>query len=397
MTTTRAPSKIIPRAFPGIRPDEVEELISNSKVNTYAAGTVLCREDANEATFYMILQGDVEVTKLVNQNEVRLLKTLSAGDFFGEMALIHNAPRAATVIAKSDIVVLELDKDSFDSVLKHSSSVAMAMVKEISRRLRQNDEMAIEDLRMRAAELAQAYQQLAEQDLARRDFLTSVAHELRTPLTVASGYLQILQKGTLQGSQLTEALETVARNIGQIVSSVNDILFLQEIELVLPGFQPVSLAEIAQRILKKYEKKAAEHGVRLRLRNERNMPQVQGDPKSLERALTSLVDNAVKFSPHGGDVEIIFEKQRDRLNVSVEDHGIGIPPDQIPRIFNRFYHVEKSGDDLFGGIGIGLAITRQVIEQHHGKLNVESKPGKGSKFTMSLPLGNEEPAALHTL
>ena len=308
MTTTRAPSKIIPRAFPGIRPSEVEELISNSKVNTYASGTVLCREDADEATFYMILEGDAEVTKLVNQNEVRLLKTLGAGDFFGEMALIHNAPRAATVIAKTDIVVLELEKESFDRVLKHSSSVALAMVKEISRRLRQNDEMAIEDLRIRASELAQAYQKLAEQDLARRDFLTTVAHELRTPLTVANGYLQILQKGTLQGVQLTEALETVSRNIGQIVSSVNDILFLQEIELVLPGFQPISLAEIAQGILKKFEKKAAEHSVRLRLRNERNTPLVHGDPKSLERALASLVDNAIKFSPHGGDVEIIFEK-----------------------------------------------------------------------------------------
>jgi signal transduction histidine kinase len=271
----------------------------------------------------------------------------------------------------------------------------MAMVKEISRRLRQNDEMAIEDLRIRAGELAQAYQKLAEQDLARRDFLTNVAHELRTPLTVANGYLQILQKGMLQGNQLNEALETVSRNIRQIVSSVNDILFLQEIELVLPDFQPVSLGEIAQGIVRKYEKKAAEHGVQLRLKNERNAPRVQGDPKSLEHALTSLVDNAVKFSPHGGDVEIIFEKQKDRLNVSVEDHGIGFPPEQIPRIFNRFYHLEKSGDDLFGGIGIGLAITRQVIEQHHGKLNVESKPGKGSRFTMSLPLGNEDAAPLH--
>ena len=115
---------------------------------------------------------------------------------------------------------------------------------------------------------------------------------------------------------------------------------------------------------------------------------VNGDPKSLERALTALIDNAIKFSPHGGDVEINFEKQKDRLAVSVEDHGIGIATDQLSHIFDRFYHLEKSGDDLFGGIGIGLAITRQVIEQHHGKLNVESKPGKGSKFTMLLPLGS---------
>ncbi|MGA7193899.1 MAG: ATP-binding protein [Anaerolineales bacterium] len=387
MTTNRAPSKIIPRAFPGIKPDEVEELIANSKVNTYPTETVLCHENALETIFYMILEGDVEVTKVVNQTEARVLKTLRAGDFFGEMALIHNAPRAATVTTKSDVVVLELNKENFDRVLHDSSSVAMAMVKEISERLRQNDEMAIEDLRMRANELAQAYQKLAEQDLTRREFLTNVAHELRTPLMAASGYLEILQKGSLQGNQLNEAMETVSRNVGHIVALVNDILFLQEIELVLPDFQPVNMNEIAQDIVKKYEKKATEHGIHLKVRNEQNTADVHGDSKSLERALTALVDNAIKFSPRGGEVEINFEKQKDRLAVSVEDHGIGIATDQLSRIFDRFYHLEKSGDDLFGGIGIGLAITRQVIEQHHGKLNVESKQGKGSKFTMLLPIG----------
>ena len=388
MTTNRAPGKIIPRAFPGIKPGEVEELIANSKVQTYPPETILCHEDALETVFYMILEGEVEVTKVINQTEARVLKTLSAGDFFGEMALIHNAPRAATVTTKSDVVVLELDKESFDRVLQHSSSVAMALVKEISERLRQNDEMAIEDLRMRAGELAQAYQKLAEQDLVRREFLTNVAHELRTPLMAASGYLQILQKGRLQGNQLNEAMETVSRNVGQIVSLVNDILFLQEIELVLPDFQSVNLSEITRDIVKKYEKKATERGVHLKVRNERNVPDVNGDLKSLERALTALIDNAIKFSPRGGDVEINFEKQKDRLAVSVEDHGIGIATDQLPRVFDRFYHLEKSGDDLFGGIGIGLAIARQVIEQHHGKLTVESKLGKGSKFTMLLPLGS---------
>jgi len=386
MTSNRAPGKIIPRAFPGIKPGEVEELIANSKVQSYPPETVLCHENALETVFYMLLEGEVEVTKLINQGEARVLKTLSAGDFFGEMALIHNAPRAATVTAKTDVVVLELDKESFDRALQHSSSVAMAMVKEISERLRQNDEMAIEDLRIRAGELAQAYQRLAEQDLARREFLTNVAHELRTPLMAASGYLQILQKGRLQGNQLNDALETVSRNIGQIVSLVNDILFLQEIELVLPEFQAVNMAEVAQAVIQKYEKKASQRGVRLKVRNERNVPEVSGDSKSLERAITALVDNAIKFSPHGGDVEINFEKQKDWLIVSVEDHGIGIAIDQLPRIFDRFYHIEKSGDDLFGGLGIGLAIARQVIEQHHGRLNVESKLGKGSKFTMVLPL-----------
>jgi CRP-like cAMP-binding protein len=161
MTTSRAPSKIIPHAFPGISPGEVAELINNSKLMNYPAETVLCRENTVEDTFYLILEGEVEVTKMINNDETRLLKTLTSGDFFGEMALIHNAPRAATVKTITPLIALEIHRQAFDQVLKNSSSVSLAMVREISRRLRENDEMAIGDLRMRASELAEAYQKLA--------------------------------------------------------------------------------------------------------------------------------------------------------------------------------------------------------------------------------------------
>ena len=384
MTTVRAPSRIIPRAFPGIKPNEIEELIANSQVHSYEPGAILCRENAIEDRFYMILEGEAEVTKNINNNEVRLLKTLGPGDFFGEMALIHNAPRAATVAAKSPLTTLELDKAGFDRVLHNSSSVAMAMVSEISNRLRQNDQLAVDDLRMRASELAEAYQKLAEQELARREFLTNVAHELRTPLMVASGYLQMLQKGLMSGEQLTAGIETVARNVQQIVSLVNDILFLQEMDLVLPEFQMVDMNEVARSVAEKYKSQAAERDVTLRLTPSPNLPPVSGDSKSLERALMALVDNAVKFSPKGGAVEVRLGERDRQVIVSVEDHGIGIPKENLPRIFDRFYHIERSGDDLFGGIGLGLAITRQVIEQHQGSLDVSSTPGKGSVFTLTL-------------
>lgn len=391
MTTKRAPGRIIPKAFPGITPDEVQELISHSQVHSYSAGTVLCREDKIENTFYMILEGDVEVTKSINKSEVRLLQTLGPGDFFGEMALIHNAPRAATVTAKTDLVVLELDKEAFDTVLKRSSSIALAMVHEISNRLRENDEMAIEDLRLRARELAQAYQKLAEQEVARREFLTNVAHELRTPLMAASGYLQILQQGrVLNQEQLTQALDTVSRNVHQIVTLVNDILFLQEMDLVLPDFQAVHMGEVASAVLERYKSQAATRGIHLSLTEDRDLPPVSGDARSLERALTALVDNAIKFSPKGGDVEIRLRKDDRQILVAVEDHGIGISPNTRPRVFDRFYHLEKEEDDLFGGIGLGLAITRQVIQQHKGTIDFESEHGKGSTFTMRLPAWEPE-------
>jgi signal transduction histidine kinase len=384
MTTRRAPSRIIPRAFPGIKPDEIEELIANSQVHSYLPGDVLCRENAVEDRFYMILDGDAEVTKHINSSESRLLTTLAPGDFFGEMALIHNAPRAATVSAKTALTTLELDRAAFDRVIHKSTSIAMAMVSQISNRLRQNDQLAVDDIRLRASELAEAYQKLAEQDLTRREFLSNIAHELRTPLMVASGNLQILQKGILKGEQLAAGIDTVTRNVQQIVTLVNDILFLQEMDLVLPDFQKVDMNEIGYTVVGKYAPSAQEHGVSLRFTPNANVPPVWGDSKSLERALMALVDNAIKFSPHGGDVRINLSKNDAWVLVSVEDHGIGIPKENLPRVFDRFYHLERSGDSLFSGIGLGLAITRQVIEQHQGSLNVVSTPGKGSTFTMTL-------------
>jgi len=384
MTTRRAPSRIIPRAFPGIRPDEIEALIAHSIIQTYEPGAVICHENAVEDRFYMILDGEAEVTKSINNSEDRLLKTLHPGDFFGEMALIHNAPRAASVTTKTALTALELDKAAFNQVLHNSTSVAMAMVSEISNRLRQNDQMAVDDLRMRASELAEAYQKLAEEELARREFLSNVAHRLRTPLMVANGYLQLLQRGILTGEQLTGGIDTVARNVQQIATLVNDILFLQEMDLVLSDFQAVDMNRIAHQVADRYATQAASRDVKILITPYSSLPSASGDARSLERALMALLENAIKFSHPGGNVEIRTDLNDGKILVAIQDHGIGIRQEDLPRIFDRFYHLDRSGDELFDGIGLGLAITRQVIEQHHGSLDVISEPGIGSIFTITL-------------
>ncbi len=132
-----SPKEIIPRAFPGISQLEIDELLNRSQVRNYAKGFVLTQEGKIESKFYILLDGRVSVTKTINNIDQRHLKELEAGDFFGEMALIHNAPRAATVTALEPVTVLEIDREDFDRVLRRSSSVAMAMVREISSRLRE--------------------------------------------------------------------------------------------------------------------------------------------------------------------------------------------------------------------------------------------------------------------
>ncbi|MBN2550078.1 MAG: cyclic nucleotide-binding domain-containing protein [Anaerolineales bacterium] len=389
MTQNTISLRILLQAFPGMPAIEARELITTGRVNTYPAGTVLCHEDTFESVFYIILDGEVKVTKVIEHDQVRDLKKLGAGDFFGEMAIIHNAPRAATVTTTKPTAVLEIYKENFNSLLKRSASVARAMVQEVSRRLRENDAMAIEDLRLKAGELAAAYQQLAEQDYARREFLTTIAHELRTPLTAASGFLHMIQFGLLQGNSLDAetqkaALESVSRNVQQIVTLVNDILFLQEMDLILPNFTPTDLGTVILTVLDAHRKKAEENQVVLDIEIDPHIPMVLGDVKSLERAFSAILDNAIKFSPDGGKVFIILSHDDKHVWVTIHDHGVGIPADLLPRIFDRFFHIDEMEGHLFRGLGLGLSIARQVIEQHHGRINVESQVGKGTRLTVYL-------------
>jgi signal transduction histidine kinase len=388
MSLETSPLQTLLTAFPGIPETEVQELIDSGEVNNYPKDAVLCHEDAFETTFYIILEGMVKVTKAVSHDEVRLLKTLLAGDFFGEMALIHNAPRAATVTSITPITVLEIRQKAFNKLLQNSASVSLAMVQEVSRRLRENDAMAIEDLRLKAGELASAYQQLAEQEFARRRFLTTISHELRTPLTSATGFLRMIEMSLERGQGLDTqaqqaALKSASRNLQEIVALVNDILFVQEMDLILPHFEPVDLQEVLLSVVDDCGAKHHENQVEV-LTQIPDLPPTSGDSKSLQRAFAAILDNAIKFSYEGGKVEIRAGEKGDEIWAEIRDYGVGIPEEILPRIFERFFHIDQIEGRLYRGAGLGLSIARQVIEQHHGKIEVQSEPGNGTSVKVFL-------------
>lgn len=380
------PRDILHRAFPGIKRDEADEMISKGVLRVFDAGTIICREGAQEDTFFIILDGEVEVAKWINESELRILKKLKPGDFFGEMAIIHNAPRAASVTAIGQVTALEINRQAFSNLLERSSSMSVAMVREVSRRLRENDEMAIEDLRKKAVELADAYQRLADQEKARSQFLTTIAHELRTPLTAANGFMQLAQSGSLEGPMLLAVLDPIARNLQEITTLVNDILFLQEMDLIMPRFEPVDILVVIESAIQRQKARAEEQNVHIILQNNAALPAIAGDARSLERVFYNILDNAIKFSPQGGDVLIKIAGDAQQIRISVHDHGVGIPPEALPHIFERFFHVDEMGGQLFRGAGLGLSIASQVVEQHGGRIDVNSTPGEGSEFSVRFPL-----------
>ncbi len=375
---------LLRKAFPGIKPDEIEDFIKAGDIRNYPKGAVLCEEGAYEDTFYIILEGRFLVTKHFRESEERVLNHLTPGDFFGEMAIIHQAPRAANVISEQPSTVLEITKENFNELMSLSSSMPLAMVREVSRRLRENDQMAIEDLRIKARELANAYQQLAEQDYARREFLTTIAHELRTPLMAATGFLQVIRLGMLHGEALDSALDTVTTNLEDIMSLTNDILFLQEMDLILPEFRPTDLTGVLMNVIEKQRDYAEDQQVEMIVHIPRKLPEIMSDAKSLERAFSAILNNAIKFNKPGHHVNIKIREDNAHVAVVIKDEGIGIDQENLPRIFDRFFHIDKIDDQIYRGAGLGLSIARQVIEQHHGEIQVQSEKGVGSTFTVIL-------------
>ena len=375
---------VLLRAFPGLPTIQAESLISASDQTSYPADTILCHEGALESTFYILLEGEVRVSKWFDEREERHLKQLYPGDFFGEMAIVNNAPRAATVATTTNCTVLEMRKEIFANMLEQSSTISIALMREVSRRLRENDEIAIGDLRAKAKELAEAYQQLSDLEEARREFLTAIAHELRTPLMAANGFIEVIQAGMLRGETLNSAIDTIHRNLQEITALTNDILFLQEMALILPEFKRSDIGSIVSSAVEQQRDHAAQNKVGIQLSILPRLPQIMMDAKSLNRAIIAILDNAIKFSPDGGDVMVEAGFDEKAVWVKIQDQGVGIPSEAIPRIFDRFFHLDLVNGHLFRGVGLGLSIARQVIEQHHGAILVESEPGKGSTFTISM-------------
>ncbi len=376
------PRDILFRAFPGIEPAQVEHMLSSGRVTTYPPGVTLCHQGALESVFYIVLAGQVQITKRFNRQEERSLTSLGPGGFFGEMALLHNAPRTATVTTTEATTVLEIYKESFNRLLENSRGVSLAIIREVSRRLRENDEMASDDLRLKAQELAEAYQQLAEEEFARNQFLATIAGELRTPLMAANGYLQAAR----QGSAYPDTMEIIWQKMQEVTSLTNDILFLQEMDLIMPEFRPTDVAAVVRAAAEQEQALAKRIGARIRLEVDTDLPIIPGDPKSLQRAFGAILDNAIKFSPDGGEVQVTAHKDDGCIRVVFQDHGVGIPPEAMPRIFQRFFHLDIICGRVFRGIGLGLSIAKHVIEQHNGSIDVQSELEKGSTFTVMLKI-----------
>ena len=171
---------------------------------------------------------------------------------------------------------------------------------------------------------------------------------------------------------------------------MNDILFMQEMDLILQASKRIDICAMVTESVENLRTTAQKQNVRLFLNIDPHIPMLMGDRDSLQRGLKAILENAIKFSPDGGDVQVAVCQNEKEVWINVQDHGVGIAEEVKPHIFNRFFHLDRIGEHVFGGLGLGLAIAHQVVQQHEGRITVESEPGQGSLFTIWLKKSPEE-------
>jgi two-component system phosphate regulon sensor histidine kinase PhoR len=222
----------------------------------------------------------------------------------------------------------------------------------------------------------------------RKDFVANVSHELRTPLTAIRGYTETLLEGALEDRENNRKfLEIIKNHAIRLNSIASDLLALSELESgKAPAAQePVSVRAAIEAALRSVEGEARSRRVKL-IRGRVEDVAVLGERVQLEQALVNLLTNAVKFNRPDGEVRVeVTRTKDDEVSVTIADNGIGIPPADLPRLFERFYTVNKTRSREMGGTGLGLSIVKHIVERMHGRVTVESQLGKGSVFTIFFP------------
>ncbi len=225
----------------------------------------------------------------------------------------------------------------------------------------------------------------------RSEFVANVSHELKTPLTTIKGFVETLKDGAIHDRQKAERfLEIIKNHTDRLEHLVNDLLTLASIE---SREKPLKMEEVQipcviETILQLLKDQIEHQGLRCEVDIKANLPKIQGDAISLEQLFLNLLDNAIKYTPTGGLIKITSRPENGFIRTDVEDTGMGIEAESLPRIFERFYRVDKARSREMGGTGLGLAIVKHIVQIHGGHMNVVSQPGKGSTFSVYLPINS---------
>ncbi|MFP5344983.1 MAG: ATP-binding protein [Gammaproteobacteria bacterium] len=240
-----------------------------------------------------------------------------------------------------------------------------------------------------AARIKRQMDALKETDTLRRELVANVSHDLRTPLASLQGYLEtlLLKEGELSAEEQRHYLEIACKHSEKLGRLVEELFELAKLDsnAAPVRMEPFALDDLAQDVAQKFQLAARDKGVALEVICPQRLPLVQADIGLMERVLANLIENALRYTPAGGRVTLSLNHGEAGVTVQVQDTGCGIPQEDLPHVFERFYRVEKTRQEHTGGAGLGLAIAKRILDLHGAGISVESSLNAGTTFTFKLP------------
>lgn len=228
--------------------------------------------------------------------------------------------------------------------------------------------------------------ELRRLETVRRDFVANVSHELRTPLASIRAMAETLQDGALHDSEVSSRfINIIVGEVERLTRILEDLLILSRAESHAPERDPFMLNNLVREVTERLNVQAQKANLTLAYENNSAI-QVAANRDQIEQVLVNLIDNAIKYTSGGGRITVTTETTNDMVSVHINDNGIGVMSQDVPRLFERFYRVDKARSRQSGGTGLGLSIVKHIVEMHGGNVEVQSEYGRGSTFSFSLPL-----------
>jgi signal transduction histidine kinase len=355
--------------FSGQLHAELAAMQQAGQARLFRAGEVIFSAGEKGDGFYLIESGRVQIIATFGGSEPRVLATITAGDFFGEMAVLDDAPRSATAKAETDTRATYLSRTELLQLLEQRPRLALELIREFSNRIRALNRKYVNEI-IQAERLA----------IVGR-FAATIVHDFKNPLTIIGLAAELACSDDTAPPLREKAQLKIVRQVQRMTNMLQELIDFTRPTGQRPNLRGVNFPRYMGPLADEIRLEIADRGVELVMVTPPPELDVRLDPTRLSRVFYNLLNNAVEAMPDGGKVYLRFIVKRDELVVEVEDTGIGIPAAIMSSLFEPFTTHGKSH-----GTGLGLTISKKIIEDHGGRITAKNEPGKGATFSFTLPV-----------
>jgi signal transduction histidine kinase len=357
------------KRFAGVLSEELQALEADGHLRDFPAGAVIFSAGDPGDGFYVVESGQVRISAVVGNNEPRVLATIGPGDFFGEMAVVDDAPRSATATADTATRAFFLGRDKLLHLLERRPQLALNIIREFSGRMRSLNQKYVDEI-VQAERLAVIGR-----------FAGTIVHDFKNPLAIIGLAAELACSDDTSAPMRHKAQNKIARQVERMTNMLQELIEFTKPTGQKPNLRTLNFARYMNPLADEIRQEIADRGVKLSLETPPPDLDVQVDPKRLSRLFYNLLNNAVDEMPDGGKIFLRFVIENSELRTDVEDTGKGIAPEIAQSLFKPFATHGKAH-----GTGLGLTICKKIVEDHGGRIWASSTPNKGATFSFTLPL-----------